>query len=184
MNEYKLDNESVIKYKNSLTEAEYITLIEVAIDAYQNGIGESKDNLGIVPYNPIKVEQAFNRVLLSLCVKDYDEDEYDLYFSNGVHNVLVANVTNASDAWEMVQEIVTNSLSLSVVINNFMEKVITMLDGKLPEGKDLLKVLKKFPKDITKALNDYASIIEPTKAEFETKLANGDYKDIEKKEQK
>lgn len=158
MRELKLSDESIIKYKESLNEAEYITLIEVAMDAYQYGIGDNFDNLNFMNYNPIKAEQAFNRTLLSICIADYNSDDYDKYFTDGVHTALRLEVKNASDAWYMIESLIHSSLDVSVVVDNFLGKVLDVLENKLPNGEDMIKVLKKLPKEWTKVFNEFQEI--------------------------
>lgn len=182
MKELKLNDGTIIKYKEALSEAEYITLIDLALDAYIEGLGKHTDDLELVPYNPIKATQAFNRGLLSLCIDEYDSEKYDFYFQNNVHNILIDDVNNALDAWVMVTDLIERSVSLPMVVNNFLNNVLNILDGKLPDGKSMEKLLNKFPKDFGDAINKYAEILKPTKEEFDEKLENGDYSDVEKKE--
>lgn len=93
------------------------------------------------------------------------------------------DVINASEALDTVYDIINNSMSISVTINKFLSGVLSLLDEKLPEGVDMTKILKKFPKDLSKALESYTSIITSSKEEFDEKLANGDFKNLEKKEE-
>lgn len=183
MLEYELNDNETVKCKKGLSEAEYITTIEVAIDAYKDGIGDQKDLLGVVPYNPIKAQQAFYRALCEMCIEDYDSSRYAEYFEAGIPVLLTMEVANAAEAWDTIQDIINNSMSLSVTINNFLVGVLNLLDEKLPEGVDMAKVLKKFPKDLGKALSDYTAVMSPSKAEFDEKLANGDFAELEKQEE-
>lgn len=184
MLEYKLNDNETVKCKNSLSEAEYITVIEVAIDAYKDGIGGQKDLFGVVPYNPVKAQQAFYRALCEICIEDYDSSRFSEYFEAGIPNLLSLEVINAAEAYDTVQDIIANSMSLSVTINNFLSGVLNLLDEKLPEGVDMTKILKKFPKDLGKALADYTAVMKPSKAEFDEKVQNGNFKDLEKEETK
>lgn len=76
MLEYKLNDKETIKCKESLSEAEYLAIIDVAIDAYKDGIGNQKDLFGVVPYNPVKAQQAFYRALCEICIEDYDSNRF------------------------------------------------------------------------------------------------------------
>lgn len=183
MLEYKLNNDETIKYKKGLSEAEYLTVIEFAIDAYKDGIGGQQDLFGVVPYNPVKAQQAFYRALCEVCIEDYDSARYAEYFEAGIPVILVMEVSNAAEAWDTVQSIIDNSMSMSVTINKFLSGVLSMLDEKLSEGVDMAKVLKKFPKDLSKALADYTEVMSPSKAEFDEKVENGDFAKLEKQEE-
>lgn len=183
MLEYKLNDKETIKCKESLSEAEYLAIIDVAIDAYKDGIGNQKDLFGVVPYNPVKAQQAFYRALCEICIEDYDSNRFSEYFEAGIPSLLVMDVINASEALDTVYDIINNSMSISVTINKFLSGVLSLLDEKLPEGVDMTKILKKFPKDLSKALESYTSIITSSKEEFDEKLANGDFKNLEKKEE-
>lgn len=178
MKEFKLKDESIIKYKDSLVESEYIALIQTSMDAYQYGIDERKDHLSFTKYNPIQLQKAFNRALMILCIEDYNEENYDTYFAEGVHNELKFEVENALDAWCTIENLVLNSTDVSVTISKFLSDVLLMLDKKLPEGDGIAKALKKLPKDWGKVFSDFKEITEPTKAEFDAKVEAGDYKDI------
>ncbi len=185
MREYKLNDNETVKWKGSLSEAEYVALIDIAIDAYKDGIGDQKDSFGIVPYNPIKAQQAFYRALCEMCIEDYDSNKFAEYFEAGIPYLLVTYVTNAEEALQAAYKIIDDSLSMSVTVNKFLSGVLDLLDEKLPEGTDMVKVLKKFPKDLGKALSDYTSVISPSKEEFDRKVENGDFAELEKqKEQK
>lgn len=167
MKEYEIDKDNVIKYKTFLTEAEYITLIEMSVDAYVNGIGDNTDNLGVVPYNPIKAQQMFNRTLLSICIENYDENKYELYFENMIAEQLIDEVNNALEAWKTVEDIMDKSISISVRFNDFLNKVLDILDSKLSDGAQLEKLLKALPKDLNVALDKYRKILTPNTANEE-----------------
>lgn len=181
MLELKLNDKETIKFKEGLSEVEYITIIEYTIDAYRDGLGEQKDLFGVVPYNPIKAQQAFYRALCEICIENYDSNKYAKYFEANVPTILVKNVKNALEAQNTVNEIIHNSMSLSVTINNFLSGVLNMLDGKLPTGDDLAKSLKKLPKEFNKMLETYSTIKNASKKEFDGQLNNGEYKELENK---
>lgn len=184
MLEYKLNDTETIKCKEGLSETEYIAIIDVTIEAYKDGIGNQKDLLGVVPYNPIKAQQAFYRALCEMCIEDYDNQRFSEYFEAGIPSLLISEVKNASEALNTVNNIINNSMSLSVTLNNFLSGILNMLDEKLPDGADLTKVLKKFPKDLSKALINYTEVMTPSKEEFDEKEKNGEYKGIEEKKTK
>lgn len=179
MLEYKIDNET-IKYKKTLSEAEYLTVIETAIDAYRDGLSGNTDMLGVVDYNPIKAQQAFYRALFGILIEDYDGEKYDLYFSNGLQYELINNVINAKNALDTINDIIKNSMNISTVLNKMLSGILNMLDSKLLDSVDINKLLKKFPKDLGKALEQYADVMTPSKSEFDEKVQNGDYKELEK----
>lgn len=179
MLEYKI-NDEIVKYKNTLSEAEYLTVIETAIDAYRDGLGGNLDMLGVVDYNPIKAQQAFYRALFGMLIENYDSDKYDLYFSNGLQYELLNNVINAKNALETINDIIKNSMNISMVLNKALSGLLNLMNEKLPDGVDMAKVLKKFPKDLAKALEQYTEVMTPSKSEFDKKVQNGDYKELEK----
>lgn len=158
MKDYKLENGTEIKYKTSINEAEYLTLLDMSLDAYQHGIGDVVDEIAFIPYNPIKAEQAFYRVLLEMVVQDYDKEMYNIYFSSGAHKTIRDSVINAQDAWNTMEYLISNSLNVSVVINNFLNKLLDIVDTKLPEGDKMVKALNKLPKEWTKVFKEFQEI--------------------------
>lgn len=148
-----------IEYKDFLETNEFRVLIQESIDAFINGQPTSGEDMvldDIRGYmgNPGCSYDAFCRTLGTLCIKDFDGELHEEIFSNGLYDELICQIKNAKKAYEIVESNLDRTLSVSNAINQALNLIIS----KLPEDKDLDKILKKLPKEWNKVFSEYKSI--------------------------
>lgn len=151
--------DNVIKLKKDfLTNVEVNYIIKESLSSYMDS--EEEDIEGYL-YNPLAMMFTFYLLLFSTCLEDFDSDsldDYEKYYSMGVQYELLRRVTNADEAYHTLISTSEKISSLENVLYNGINKVIKLLEEKMPEKDSMEKMMKKLPKDFTKAIDEYNNI--------------------------
>lgn len=151
--------DNVIKLKKDfLTNVEVNYIIKESLSSYMDS--EEEDIEGYL-YNPLAMMFTFYLLLFSTCLEDFDSDsldDYEKYYSMGVQYELLRCVTNADEAYHTLISTSEKISSLENVLYNGINKVIKLLEEKMPEKDSMEKMMKKLPKDFTKVIGEYNNI--------------------------
>ena len=145
--------------KEGLDEMDYVAILEMALDTYMNGYEEMEDNVRITSFNPISMRRIFFRALMSICMEDYSEDEYEKYFEYGLHTKILDEVINARDAYNDMLAISKEALTSANIINTAIERIIGLISDKMPDAEEINKFLENMPEDLKDTLSHYEQVL-------------------------
>ncbi len=171
MKTFKMKDGTIVNYKEGLTEEEFISLINISIKAYE-GNDDDLDNLSFTRYNPVAMEKYFNRLLFIICIKDFNEEDFDKYFVEGIHLLLRREVINVQYAYDVLKSMVNDSLNVGNILDVNLRTLIRIIENKLPEKNELEKLLKKLPKEWSKVFGEHENLVNMPKKEFDEKYNN------------
>lgn len=153
MKEYNEDG-ITFKYKKSLNEDDFMTIINTYISVYNNGL-TAKDDIEGFHKNPIMAEMSFNISIGNLCIENFNKDLHQVLFENGVYNFLEEDIINLKKAHDLAKEICSQIDSSSEVIYQFLNKVIDLIPSEID-----VKNLQETWKNVT---GEYKQITEENK---------------------
>lgn len=157
MKEITIKEQTIKLKKDYLTNDEVNYMITEALEAYKEPSGIEGYN-----FNALNMMTNFNALLFSYCIDDYDIgniDDYNKYYNLGVQTELLMEITNAMEAYNLLNSIAKQMSSISGVIDKGLNSLISVISTKMPEREALEKMMKKLPKEFNKALEDYNNII-------------------------
>ena len=149
MKEYK-ENGLEFKYKDYLTEDEFINIIKIYIQNLVDGVDDLKDNLSLTTLNYILADVVFDRTLGLYCVENLTEELHSKIFEHGVYDFLRQDIKNANRAYNLAQNIVKNSSSFEEIIRSFLQEFAASMPENIniEEMKSLWDKVSSEYKDI------------------------------------
>lgn len=165
MKEIIVKGETIKLKKDYLTNGEINYMVKTALEIY-NAEGDIEG----YGYSPLSMFTNFYALLFGMCIEDYNIDsveDYDKYYNLGTHTELMMEITNATEAYNLLVSISKQLCDIPNVIDRSIQKIINIMAEKIPNGEELSKMMKKMPKEWNKVLSEYNNIIGENKKEDE-----------------
>lgn len=153
MKEYNKDGIS-FKYKGSLSEDDFMTIVNTYISVYNNGL-DSSDGIEGFHKNPIMAELSFNLSIGNLCIENFNKDLHKSLFENDVYDFLEDDIINLKKAHNLAQEICNKIDSPSELIYQFLNKIIDLIPSEIN--------VKELQEAWQKVMGEYNTITEADK---------------------
>lgn len=142
--------------KDYLTNGEVNYIVTEVLKIYQ----QSGDIDGY-KYSPLAMLTNFYALLFGFCIKGYDiesDDDYNTYYNIGAHYEIMKSVVNADEAYHLMMDLSHQLGSLENIINNNLNNLVQSVTDKLPDAKELSKIVNKLPKEWKSVAEQYQTI--------------------------
>lgn len=142
--------------KDYLTNAEVNYILSEVLNTYiKSGDIEDYD------FSPLSMITAFYSLLFSVCIEDYEIsniDDYNKYYNIGTQYELLKNITNAEEAYHLMMLLSERLSDFNGILNKGINNLMNFLSSKIPDAKEMNKMVNKLPKEWQKVMNDYNNI--------------------------
>ena len=142
--------------KDYLTNAEVNYILSEVLNTYIKS-GDIKD----YDFSPLSMITAFYSLLFSICIEDYEIsniDDYNKYYNIGAQYELLKNITNAEEAYHLMMLLSERLSDFNGILNKGINNLMDFLSSKIPDAKEMNKMVNKLPKEWQKVMNDYNNI--------------------------
>lgn len=143
--------------KDYLTNSEVNYIVEEVLKLY-----DKDGDIDQYSFSPLTMITNFYSLLFEVCIEGYnpdDIDDYNKYYNLGVQYELLKIVVNAEEAYHLMMSISKDMSSLEAIVNKGINKLLGLLDTKMPDAKAMNKIVNKLPKEWKKVVTDYNNII-------------------------
>ena len=143
--------------KDYLTNSEVNYIVEAVLKLY-----DKDGDIDQYSFSPLTMITNFYSLLFEVCIEGYNPDDiedYNKYYNLGVQYELLKVVVNAEEAYHLMMSISKDMSSLEAIINKGINKLLGLLDAKMPDAKAMNKMVNKLPKEWKKVVTDYNNII-------------------------
>lgn len=143
--------------KDYLTNSEVNYIVEAVLKLY-----DKDGDIDQYSFSPLTMITNFYSLLFEVCIEDYNPDDiedYNKYYNLGVQYELLKVVVNAEEAYHLMMSISKDMSSLEAIVNKGINKLLGLLDTKMPDAKAMNKMVNKLPKEWKKVVTDYNNII-------------------------
>lgn len=143
--------------KDYLTNSEVNYIVEAVLKLY-----DKDGDIDQYSFSPLTMITNFYSLLFEVCIEGYNPDDiedYNKYYNLGVQYELLKVVVNAEEAYHLMMSISKDMSSLEAIVNKGINKLLGLLDTKMPDAKAMNKIVNKLPKEWKKVVTDYNNII-------------------------
>jgi len=158
--EMKIGGETIKLKKDYLSIDEVEASVGAAISA-----AVEKGDFDFYDFSPMSMKVSFYASLFYYCIEDFDienSEDFNKYYNLGVQTELLKAIKNAQDAYDMMMSIYQDMTNIQGTLLKGIDKIIKVLEEKLPKEKELKKLLNKIPKEWGKVSEEYKEIIGET----------------------
>lgn len=149
------DNQITLK-KDYLTNGEVNYILGEVLKIY-NEPGDIKG----YDYSPLTMITNFYALLFGFCIDGYDinsEEDYNKYYNIGTHYELLKIVTNADEAYHLMMSLSKDLVSIENILNKNLGNLVNIVSNKIPDVKDMNKMVNKLPKEWQNVVSQYNDI--------------------------
>lgn len=154
--EITVKGNKVVLQKDYLTNGEVNYILNEVLKIY-NKSGDIND----YNYSPLSMITNFYALLFDFCIEGYDiesDEDYNKYYNIGTHYELLRVVTNADEAYHLMMSLSKELHSIENVIDKHLNFLVNSILEKMPDAKEMKKIINKLPKEWQNVVSQYNDI--------------------------